>query len=222
MYSHTWKGRGNDSGSGFTDKVEQREEKGNCFGHPGNKPCALRLTRITCVYVCDGENAFFNLEPSVQSNSACTPRLNVWTDVPLRLSTQTFNVIKCALSTATLVVCLCFEDGNRCLPEADTERRFEAEDQVFEQLQRSEALRSLTGDKKRAMCQLALYVDLHTSHFKGRLKNALYYHLVCIDLHLNADTHISNTFDPEPDHHRESTPGDFVFQTKSFTLCYMK
>lgn len=49
----------------------EKRKKGIAFSHPGNKPCVLRLTRITCVYVCDTENAFFNLEFLVQSNSVC-------------------------------------------------------------------------------------------------------------------------------------------------------
>lgn len=56
---------------GLQIKQREKKKKGIAFSHPGNKPCVLRLTRITCVYVCDTENAFFNLEFLVQSNSVC-------------------------------------------------------------------------------------------------------------------------------------------------------
>lgn len=41
----------------------------------------------------------------------------------------------------------------------------QAESRLFEQL-------LFDRDKKRQMHQLLLYIDLHTSHFKGRLENA--------------------------------------------------
>lgn len=67
-------GQGNDSGSGSTDKEGEGKKKGLVLVTKGLKlVCSGQLKLL----VCDRENAFFNSESSVQSDSFCTARLNV-------------------------------------------------------------------------------------------------------------------------------------------------
>lgn len=133
-------------GLGVQIKRSRESEGGIAFSRSEeNKPPVSRWTRITDG-VCDGENAFFNSELRVQSHWAGTPRLNVRADVPLRLST---------LWNKIMLQVFLVHWRWKVLVES-----------ALEQLRWSEVIRSLRGDKKSAACQLALFTDLHTSHFK--------------------------------------------------------
>lgn len=88
IHIHEWV-KGMTQGLALQIKKE-KEKKGLVLVTKGLKlVCSGQLKLL----VCDRENAFFNSESSVQSDSFCTARLNVWVDIHLRLSSQTFAVM---------------------------------------------------------------------------------------------------------------------------------